>query len=113
MTLTPLRPSSPISDIVAQLNGFRDLIGDEANLRIRTVTIRHGGLWWNHATTIVLEPGRAPSAHPVVTIRDVALVETIVALAGDLTVETFQSVMTEWRRIIGARPASEFQNPVT
>ncbi len=113
MTLIPLRPNSPISDVVAQLNGFRDLIGDDAYLQIRTVTIRHGGLWWNHATTIVLEPGNAPGPHAVVTIRDVACVEVIVPLAGDLTVEAFKSAITGWRRIIGARPASEFQEPVS
>lgn len=108
-----LRTNSTLSEVVAALNAFRELIGGEAQLRTHTVAVRHGGEWRNHATSITLERGEPPAQPPsLVEFRDVALVATAAQLDGNLTVDALRDYATRWRTLLGTPQSFEFQDPV-
>ena len=113
MTSLALRSQSTLVDLVAVLNGFRELVGDDAQLRTRTVSVKHDGEWRNHATTMRLEQAASLTrALPMLLFRDVALFESVTPLDGSFTVESFTSHATGWRAALGAPGAFKFQQPI-
>jgi|GEM_PF-677305 len=109
--LSQLYPQFPLDDLVDTLSGFPELISERAFLRCRTVAIKYNNVWWNHATTITVEEGIAPSPEPTAMFRDVALTEALLQMSGRITVDSFLSFATDWRRQLHALPRFDFQQP--
>ena len=110
--LSALRSSGPLADVVATLNAFPDVVGERAQLRTRTVAFFQNEKWWNHATTTVLEAATEQGAAPVLRLRDLALVEAVQPLDGNLTRDLFEAHLTAWREQLKALPRFTFQEPV-
>jgi len=109
--LSQLYTQCTLDDVAETLSEFPELIGERAFLRSRTVAIKHDTVWWNHATTVRLEEGNAPSPEPIVIFRDVALTEAVHQMIGRMTADSFLSIATDWRRQLDALSRFDFQQP--
>lgn len=90
-----------VDDVLHAINNAQMLLGERGRLTVRSVVVRVGGNWYNHATLVRLSLD-SKSDSEIVRFGDVVLVTEQIVLERELSRDELQDVIMSWRRAVGA-----------